>query len=1303
MSLTEKLARIRDSPKLQSQQQTAVVLSAIEDTLQEQTSDFTPTAYFAALLSLLNRQISPSGIANKDTATAVIYLLDLVTPNVPAPLLRSKFSDILTGLAPALTHQDADAPLLRSSIGCLESLLCVQDSKAWDLPQTQIGPRRAVAGLLTIAVDPRPKVRKRAQEALAKVLKNAPPSPSLDHPAADMCAETALRMLKECAERVDKQKKHKAQKDGQDNAPDLIHALQLIKAVATASGGWPTRKMDVLCELLLNISKSSNEYLTMAAFDVFEVIFAGMTDEVSSAKLPRLLEVVSELRPSKNDSQLLPPWIAVLSRGYEVSAQIEPEDTFARLPELFTLVSSFLTSPSHNIRISASECLISFVANLVPDSVILDPSIYDEKILEKVAKIATDLLSVKFQAAWMEVFSMLCAMFETLRWRSTPILNPVVKIVGELRSNESFAGKKEADAVLSRAIGAMGPDVVLEILPLNLPRPPPGQAGRVWMLPLLRDSVHNTRLAHFRTEMVPLSEALYQKVVDHGEKEKTMEIKVFETVVQQIWSILPGYCDLPLDLVEAFNQSFAEMLANLLYGQADLRTDLCRALQNLVDSNKAIVSFQEKEDLVAQGRISKVDAQRNLDHLAGFSSNLLAVLFNVYSQTLPNFRGIILRTINAYLSIIPEKELMETFERVATNLEVSLAETTSPQTQAEKQKQDKSQSKMPPMSHTLLDLVITISLYLPRESFPALFKMAATLVSKDDDPQLQKKAYKLIPRLAESPIGRQALEERTADLQQLLIDSAEKASAPARRDRLAAISQIVETMPQTDLYFIPAILSEVVMAAKEVNEKAREAAYNLLVAMGERMAQGGDVVQSKVPNMPANAPIVQASLEEYFTMVSAGLAGSTPHMISASITAVTRILYEFHTRIEPETAKNLLELMDIFLQNPNREIVRSVLGFVKVEVISLPESLVKPRLKPLLQNLMVWSHEHKAHFKAKVKHIVERMIRKFGIEEVEKACPAEDRKLITNIRKMREARKKKKLNAAEGGDEQIRKEKPKGKFESEYDQAVYGSESEDSDVGDSEDEFIKTQKKTQSSSSGNGNGKSKMGQTYIIEDEDEPLDLLSKRALGNISSTKPLRERKVPQHRTKSRTDEDTGKLILGASDDEDNAPSRKNKTKRGRATEEDEADGDVLMHDDDTTTLEQGINAYVDAIRGRDAPQRGQKGKMKFSNRRQRAGDEMEVDDDEEEDVAAKRMARKEMSGSGMGMGRGGRGGGGGGGGFKSQRRGLGVQKSRGGSGFGGGRVEKSRGGGRGGARGGARGGVRGGRGGGGWRGSRG
>ena len=401
--------------------------------------------------------------------------------------------------------------------------------------------------------------------------------------------------------------------------------------------------------------------------------------------------------------------------------------------------------------------------------------------------------------------------------------------------------------------------------------------------------------------------------------------------------------------------------------------------------------------------------------------------------------------------------------------------------------------------------------------------------------------------------------------------------------------------------------------------------------------------------MPDDAPAVTANLEEYFTMVSAGLAGSTPHMISASITALTRILYHFRDSLKPETLTDLVQTMDLFLTSRNREIVRSVLGFVKVCVISLPSSLMLPRLETLIPNLMVWSHEHKAQFKAKVKHILERMIRRFGVDVVSKHCPEEDRKLIANIRKTKERNKRHKDAAkAAGGEgsgeegEGARGGKRKGRFESEYDEAVYGS-NDSSDGSDmSDDEMFGKSKRS-----------SKIGgKTYIVEDEEEPLDLLDRKALANISSTKPLKQRRPSK--TKAKVDLD-GKLLLGGDSDDDamvlDSPSN------ARA-EDDEG----------------GVGAYVNAIKGRDAVQRGRGGRLKFTNKRGKGEDEdEEMDIDEEESTVVKRhIGGNPRPGSSGGRGRdasrGGRGG------ISKGRRGLGEGK-RGdsGGGGGGGRIMKS------------------------------
>lgn len=1153
--------------------------------------------------------------------------------------------------------------------------------------------------LLTLAIDPRPKIRKRAQEALTDVLKNPPPGPAIDHPAAEMCAVAAQNNLRNAVDLVQQARRQRGRPDD-SHEPAVIHALQLTKTIASASGGWPSKKIEPLCELLLSISRSRNDFLVMSAFEVFEVIFEGMQDEVSSSKLPRLLEAIVELKPVQNDSQLLPPWIAILSRGYGTSALVEPEDTFAKLPELFDLISAYLTSSSHNIRVSASECLISFFANCIPDNVISDPSVYDEKLLEQISSRALGLLSVKFQTAWMEVFQSLAALFDALRWRGDPFLLPIVKAIGELRTNQGFQGKKEADEVLGRAIRNLGPGAVLEVLPLNLVKPVAGQLGKAWLLPLLRDHVSNTNLSHFKADLIPLSEAMYQRIIDHGSAEKTTDIKVFETVVQQVWATFPGYCDLPLDLQDALDQSLAELVSNLLYKQTELRVDLCRGLQNLVESNQALIASDLADDvLLLERRMQRSDAEKNLQHLATFANNLLAVLFNVYSQTLPQSRAYILQCINSYLSITPEKDLVDTFERVSKMLADELPKADGPP--PKKQPNQAPGNKLPPTSHTLLDLVIALSVHLPRSTFASLFSISSTILTNSavlkSDPQLIKKAYKLIPRLATSETGAEALKSRNSELQQLIIRTSETTPVPARRDRILAIETLVSFLPLTDLHFIPSILSEVVIACKDTNERARTAGFDLLITLTNKISDpsnpSGTVIRNKlVPHMPDDSVDAPANLEEVFTMVSAGLAGVAPHMVAASVTALGRLLFEYHSQLATKTTEELIDTVTMFLQSNNREIVRAVLGFVKVMIVVLSNDMLEPRMPAIVPGLMVWSKENKGRLRAKVKGILDRCLRRFDPNKVESWVGGDDRKMIVNIRKRRErARRKKKGDEADDGEEEDDDAAGKKRYDNEFDEAVYGSEDDDSEIegdsdagdGDRDEEMGGVSLKRSTS----GGGRRRNEQFIRQDDEDdEPLDLLDPKSMGSISSRKlgRLRDANEPRKKTKAKVNED-GKLVFGGADDSENE------------------DADISMSGQERGAGGGGsINAYLDAVSGADAVRRGQKGRLKVKSgmqkktkqdTRERERTEMDLDVDEAREIARKIMAGgsaspRSSTASAAHKDQ-----------PKNQRRALGAdkakgdpqrQKFRGGSGVGkrGGNVRFARGGGAGGRRGGGGGG---------------
>ena len=183
----------------------------------------------------------------------------------------------------------------------------------------------------------------------------------------------------------------------------------------------------------------------------------------------------------------------------------------------------------------------------------------------------------------------------------------------------------------------------------------------------------------------------------------------------------------------------------------------------------------------------------------------------------------------------------------------------------------------------------------------------------------------------------------------------------------------------------------------------------------------GSVIRNRlVSHMSDDAPDAPANLEEVFTMVSAGLAGVAPHMVAASITALSRLLFEYHDseQLSQNMKEQLVDTVTMFLQSNNREIVRAVLGFVKVMVVVLPLDLLEGRMTTVVPGLMTWSKENKGRLRVKVKGILERLMRRFGAAKIEAWVGEEDRKMVVNIRKRRERAKRKKTATGEDSDEE---------------------------------------------------------------------------------------------------------------------------------------------------------------------------------------------------------------------------------------------------------------------------------------------
>ena len=177
------LAKIRPhtASSLAHQKAPAQLLLALESTFEEQATEKSPTAYFAALLTTLDGTVQNSrasgalAFGEGDVLPAELYLLALVLPFVPHPVIRSNLSTILSLTAPLFPSLVPHAPPLRSQLAIYNAVYLALERSQLESAQ---GLRQSFASILHLTLDPRPKVRKRLQNLSVMFLLPPLPPPS---------------------------------------------------------------------------------------------------------------------------------------------------------------------------------------------------------------------------------------------------------------------------------------------------------------------------------------------------------------------------------------------------------------------------------------------------------------------------------------------------------------------------------------------------------------------------------------------------------------------------------------------------------------------------------------------------------------------------------------------------------------------------------------------------------------------------------------------------------------------------------------------------------------------------------------------------------------------------------------------------------------------------------------------------------------------------------------------------------------------------------------------------------------------
>ncbi|XP_047616417.1 RRP12-like protein [Phacochoerus africanus] len=1049
------------------------VLAAVTEVIRSQGGKETETEYFAALMTTME------AVESTESLAAVAYLLNLVLKRVPSPVLIRKFSDTSKAFMDTMSAQasSGSTSALRWVLSCLATLLRKQDLEAWGYPVTL----QVYQGLLSFTVHIKPKVRKAAQHGVCSVLKGSEimfgEKAPAHHPAA-------IPTAKFCIQEIEKS-------GGSKEATTLLHMLTLLKDLLPC---FPEGLVKSCSETLLRVMTLNHVLVSACAMQAFHSLFHA---KPSPGTLPaelnaQIIKALYDYVPSENDLQPLLAWLKVMEKAHINLVRLHQNLGLGHLPRFFGTAMTCLLSPHSQVVTVAAQCLQEILRECVAPHMADIGSVTSSasgpaQYIAKMFRAVEEGLTYKFHAAWSSVLQLLCVFFEACGRQAHPVMRKCLQSLCDLRLSPHFPHTAALDHAVGAAVATMGPQVVLEAVPLEIDGSEETlDFPRSWLLPVIRDHVRETRLGFFTTYFLPLATTLKNKALDLAQAGSTVESKIYDTLQWQIWTLLPGFCTRPTDVATSF-KGLARTLGTAISERPDLRVTVCQALRTLITKG--------------------CEAEADRAEVSRFAKNFLPILFNLYGQPVaagdtPAPRRAVLETIKTYLTIT-EAQLVNGFLEKASEKVL-----------------DPASSDFTRLS--VLDLVVALA---PHADEAAISKLYSTirpyLESKSHG--IQKKAYRVLEEVCASPQGPGAhfVQSHLEELKETLLDSLRSTSSPAKRPRLKCLIHIVKKLSAEHEEFISALVPEVILCTKEVSVGARKNAFALLVEMGHAFLRFG--------------PSQEEALQRYLVLIYPGLVGAVT-MVSCSILALTHLLFEFKGLMGTSTVEQLLENVCLLLASRTRDVVKSALGFIKVAVVVMDVVHLAKHVQLVMGAIGKLSDDMRRHFRMKLRNLFTKFIRKFGFELVKKLLPEEYHKVLVNIRKAEaRAKKHRALNQAAVEEEEEEEEPVQGKGDS-IEEILADSEDED-------DQEERARSKEQRRLA------RQRSQAWLKEGGgDEPLNFLDPKVAQRVLATQPGPGRgQKKDHGFKVSAD---GRLIIREEEDDDTAKAEEEEGAKGEDEE---------------------------------------------------------------------------------------------------------------------------------------------------------
>ncbi|ESQ54996.1 hypothetical protein EUTSA_v10024271mg [Eutrema salsugineum] len=970
-----------------------------------------PPAFFAAAISSLD-----SSTADPMAVSALLTFLSLVVPLVPPGEISATMAREAVIVLVNRIDGEGDklgVASLRAGVKCIGTLLIgFCDLDDWE--SIRIG----FASLLKFAIDKRPKVRRCAQECLEKLFASLRSSTVIKE-----ASNTVYGLLKEHKPVLSELSSTKMEEGSKvestlkpENA-EAAHVLNVLSAIIPfLSAKVSSKVFSELCKLMT----SQFSPLTRQILKAIDSIFKNSEDTVI---VPEIEGVITSLTNylslhDKNPADTIVHVSTLLKSALEKAYSDEPLLCLRKLPLVCGSLAGLLTSAddvASQVSVILKDLISSYIDtnNLLTERSLLCE---DEDNLtgggninaaRSVCRVFESTLNSCDGIPKECILTVTALLIEKLGELSYILANNIIFKLADIMKNAT--GDNSSSQYVQQCIGsavvAMGPVRLLTLLPITL-HAESHSCENDWLIPILRRYIVGATLDYYVKHIVPLAKSLM--LASKGAK-KSAHGKKLRPCGHELLRLLPAFCNYPTDVPQNFG-SLAKLMAKFIKKKSFMHEAVAVSLQMLVNQNKRIpkpstdmgeakadISEDSKPEFESRFHYSRKASTKNLKALASSSAVLLQTLVDLFTVSGTEIRADFKAAIGCLASTLDSS--------VRKKILISLLNKFDPAGESEiegkvdqsndsmdEEKDNRSTTKTQLKRSAVLDLASSFVEGAKEDLIELIYNLVRQSFLATNEADLRG-AYETLSRLLEEHGW--FCSSHFAEVIKMLLSHKTLEDAASSKSRFACFHVLMahgiqsSSEEENEKAFL--ILNEMILTLKDGNEEHRKAACDALVMVYTTLKNSSSITSDE-------------PCPKLINMITGYISGSSPHIRSGAVSALSVLIYK-----DPEICLSSPELLSSvlsLLHTKSIEIIKAVLGFVKVLVSTSQAQDLQNLLQNLLWEILPWSSVSRHYFKSKVTIIVEIMIRKCGTRAVQLATPDKHKSFLQTVLENRSGKPK---------------------------------------------------------------------------------------------------------------------------------------------------------------------------------------------------------------------------------------------------------------------------------------------------------